>query len=118
MDRFLSGWKGLPKDLRDVYKYRFREQIKTDLEHLATIAEKLPESDLETLFNSKKLLPFFKGLFEREDLTKQDRLLILSIDLIRLLEAWGRKLESYQYLMRTKDFTGLQAIRMTWAREL
>jgi len=82
------------------YKYRLENYTKQALEDLAFLAEKLPEEQLEKVFNAKTLTPFFNSLFrlkieaadhkdwlqkKKELKPRRDRLLKLSGAVLRIV---------------------------------
>lgn len=111
MRAIISGFKGYEKETRDQTKWRLRKKVCLCLEQLTVLAQKLPEKDLEKIFNRETLIPFLESIFERET---NYRLLELSYYLVSLLDKWGRNLETHQYLVAGEfELSGLKAIKLT-----
>jgi hypothetical protein len=55
---------GYDKGTQNTYNYRLRIDIKEAIEDLTLILQKLPESELENLFNDGTLAGFFEALFK------------------------------------------------------
>lgn len=54
---------GYDRGKQNVYNYRLRNDVREAIKDLTLIAQRLPESELESLFNDGTLGPFFDALF-------------------------------------------------------
>jgi hypothetical protein len=88
---------GYDKGKQGNYNTRLKNYSKLAIEDLTLIMEKLPESDLEKLFNAKTMSPFFRALFKikvtnkeqkysEEIKAKRQRLFSLSKSLLNIFE--------------------------------
>jgi len=55
---------GYDKGTQNTYNYRLRIDVREAIEDLTMILQKLPESELEGLFNDRTMAPFFEALFK------------------------------------------------------
>jgi len=103
---------------KDVYYRRIRQYAQSGLKDLALLAEKLPESEIEQIFNVETLKPLFGAIFNTknmEDQAKKDRILKIChiiLDLIGNL-TFARKLapEYVSIILGDKERDSMIAIR-------